>query len=203
VKSAKHSLARAAALAAAVALTLPAASFARTPEFRVPDFAHLRARATETVDVNVGGFLLGLARMFTQEDRKTDPDLAILDEIKSVKVRSYKFDSDGAYSKADVDAVRSQLRSPQWNAMVQVHKRDSKEDVDVFICVEDNQKTCGIAVIATQPREFTVVSIAGSIDIDRLGQLEGEFGIPKLGNQRDGTAENDSVENPVENPVAN
>jgi len=64
--------------------------------------------------------------------------------------------------------------------MVQVHKRDAQEDVDVFVCVEEGGKTCGLAVIATQPREFTVVSIVGSIDIDRLAQLEGEFGIPKL-----------------------
>jgi hypothetical protein len=146
------------------------------------------------VDVNVGGFLLGLARMFTKDERETDPHLAILDDIKSVKVRSYKFDNDGEYSKADVDAVRSQLRSPAWNAMVQVHKRDSREDVDVFVCVEDN-KTCGLAVIATEPREFTVVSIVGNIDIDKLAQLEGEFGIPKLGDKSGKNADENTVEN--------
>jgi hypothetical protein len=193
VKFAKHSVAWAAGLATA-ALTLSAASFARTPEFRVPEFSHLRARATETVDVNVGGFLLGLARMFTKGERENDPDLKILDDIESVKVRSYKFDNDGEYTKADVDAVRNQLRSPQWNAMVQIHRRGS-EDVDVFVCMEDDNKTCGIAVIATEPREFTVVSIVGNIDIDRLGQLEGEFGIPKLGDK----PEKDSEEKPIEN----
>jgi hypothetical protein len=98
-----------------------------------------------------------------------------------VKVRSYKFDADDVYSKADVDAARGQLKGPEWNALVQVHKRDAQEDVDVYVCVQEDGKTCGLAVIATQPREFTVVSIAGSIDIDRLSQLEGEFGIPKLG----------------------
>ncbi|HUQ08856.1 MAG TPA: DUF4252 domain-containing protein [Steroidobacteraceae bacterium] len=176
-----------AALAATVILALPGRSLARGADFRVPEFSHLRAKASETVDVNVGGFLLGLARMFTSaEDRENDPDLRILDDIKSVRVRSYKFDSDDAYTKADVDAVRSQLKGPQWNAMVQVHKREAQEDVDVFVCVEDN-KTCGLAVIATQPREFTVVSIVGSIDIERLSQLEGEFGIPKLD---DGPPEN-------------
>ena len=168
-----------AALAAAAALALPATVHARAPELRMPDFAHLRSKASETVDVNVGGFLLGLARAFTKEERKTDPDLRILDDIKAVKVRSYKFDSDDAYTKADVEAVRSQLKGPEWNALVNVHKRDAQEDVDVFVCVEDN-KTCGIAVIATEPREFTVVSIVGSIDIDRLAELEGEFGIPKV-----------------------
>lgn len=170
----------AAALAAAATLALPLASFGRTPEFRVPDFSHLRARAAETVDVNVGGLLLGLARWATREERKHDPNLQILDDIESVKVRSYKFDNDGEYTRADVDAVRSQLQGPAWSPMVQVHKREAQEDVDVFICIEDD-KSCGLAVIATQPREFTVVSIVGNIDIDRLAQLEGEFGIPELG----------------------
>ena len=145
----------------------------------MPDFSHLRAKAAETVDVNVGGFLLGLARAFTsKEERAADPHLGILDDIKAVNVRSYKFDSDDAYTKADVDAVRSQLKGPEWNALINVHKR-GEEDVDVYVCVEDN-KTCGLAVIATEPREFTVVSIVGSIDIDRLAELEGEFGIPKV-----------------------
>jgi hypothetical protein len=169
----------AAALAATAALALPTHSLARAPELRMPEFAHLRSKATETVDVNVGGFLLALARAFTKEAREEDPELRILEDVKAVKVRSYKFDTDDAYSRSDVESVRSQLKGPEWSALVQVHKRDAKEDVDVYVCVEDN-KTCGLAVIATQPREFTVVSIVGSIDIDRLAELEGEFGIPKV-----------------------
>lgn len=186
-------LAITAALAAATLLAIPASSFARGPEFHVPDFSHLRARASETVDVNVGGFLLGLARWVTKEERKSDPHLKILDDIKSVKVRSYKFDNDGEYSREDVDSVRSQLRAPAWNAMVQMHKRDAQEDVDVYICFEDNQ-TCGLAVIATQPREFTVVSIVGNIDIDRLAQLEGEFGIPEFGDETEKAGQQEPVE---------
>lgn len=178
MKLAKNSVAWA-ALAAATALALPTASFGRAPELKVPDFSHLRAKAAETVDVNVGGFLLAIARAVTSSEREADPNLKILDDIKSVKVRSYKFDSDDAYTRADVDAVRSQLKGPEWNALVTIHKRDAKEDVDVFVCMEEN-KTCGLAVIATQPREFTVVSIVGNIDIDRLADLEGQFHIPKV-----------------------
>jgi hypothetical protein len=168
-----------AALTATAALALPVTGFAATPEFRIPDYSHLRSKATETVDVSVGGFLLGLARLITRDEAEHDPALRVLDDIKSVKVRSYRFDSEHAYSKSDVDAARKQLQGPQWSALVQVHKRDAQEDVDVYLCVDEG-KTCGLAVIATQPREFTVVSIVGDIDIDRLADLEGEFGIPKV-----------------------
>ena len=174
-----------AALTVTAALALPVTSLAATPEFRIPDYSHLRSKATETVDVDVGGFLLGLARMVTRNEADQDPALRVLRDIKSVKVRSYTFDSDEGYSRADVEAARKQLKGPEWNALVQVHKRDAQEDVDVYVCIEDSGKTCGLAVIATQPREFTVVSIVGSIDIDRLADLEGEFGIPKVGRNSD------------------
>jgi hypothetical protein len=169
-----------AALAATATLAPTGPALAATPKLEIPDYPHLRAKATETVDVSVGGFLLGLARMLTREEARHDPALRVLQDVESVRVRSYKFDTDTAYSKADIDSVRDQLKGPEWNAIAQVHKRDPQEDVDVYICVEESGKTCGLAVIAVEPREFTVVSIVGSIDVDRLGELEGEFGIPEV-----------------------
>ena len=35
-------------------------------------------------------------------------------------------------------------------------------------------------MIASEPREFTIVNIVGSIDIDKLAKLEGQFGIPQV-----------------------
>lgn len=164
-------------LAVLAAFALPAS--AATPEIRIPDFGHLRSKATETVEVSVGGFLLGIARALTRKEAEHDPDLKILQDIKAVKVRSFKFDSDHAYSKDDVDAVRKQLRGPEWNAIAQIHKREPQEDVDVYICMDEG-KACGITVIAAQARELTFVNIVGSIDIDRLAELHGEFGIPDI-----------------------
>jgi hypothetical protein len=169
-----------AALAATATLTLTGPALAAAPKLDIPDYPHLRDKATETVDVSIGGFLLGLARMFTREEAEHDPALKILHDVDSVKVRSYRFDSDTVYSKADIDRVRDQLKGPEWNAIAQVHKRDPQEDVDVYLCLEENGKTCGLAVISIEPREFTIVSISGSIDVDRIAELEGEFGIPGI-----------------------
>jgi hypothetical protein len=38
----------------------------------------------------------------------------------------------------------------------------------------------GLAIIASEPREFTIVNIVGSIDLAKLHRLEGKFGIPRL-----------------------
>jgi hypothetical protein len=166
-----------AALLLTLVVSVPA--WAAKPQIRMPDFSHLKAKAVDSVDVDVGGLLLSIARRFTRDEAKTDPAIRLLHDIESVKVRSFTFDSDDAYSKADVDAVRNQLRGPEWSAIATIHKRHPRENVDVFICVEDG-KTCGLTVISAEERELTFVNIVGNIDIDRLAELEGEFGIPRV-----------------------
>ena len=41
-------------------------------------------------------------------------------------------------------------------------------------------KILGLAVVASEPRSFTIVNIVGNIDLDKLARLEGQLGIPKV-----------------------
>ena len=170
------------ALDLAVTLALPAGQANADPELKIPDFSHLRHKAVDSVDMTIDGFLLRIARKFAKADAN-DPEAVaaatFLENIKSVRVRNFTFDEDGAYSKADVDSVRKQLGSPGWSQLVQVHRNAPQEDVDVYVNMEGDQVK-GLAVIASEPREFTIVNIVGSIDIDKIGKLEGQFGIPQL-----------------------
>lgn len=43
-----------------------------------------------------------------------------------------------------------------------------------------NKQAIGLALIATEPRALTIVNIIGSIDLEKLHKLEGQFGVPKL-----------------------
>lgn len=38
----------------------------------------------------------------------------------------------------------------------------------------------GVAILASEPKSFTVVNIAGPVDLDALSQLGGHFGVPKV-----------------------
>ena len=38
----------------------------------------------------------------------------------------------------------------------------------------------GLAIIAAEPKELVIVNIVGPIDLEKLSQLEGIFGIPDL-----------------------
>jgi hypothetical protein len=94
-------------------------------------------------------------------------------------VRSFTFDSDYAYPVADVDSVRKQLNAPGWQRLVQVRSKKEQTNVDIYMSVNAG-KANGLAIIAAEPREFTIVNIVGSIDLEKLHKLEGQFGIPKL-----------------------
>jgi hypothetical protein len=166
-----------AALTAAAALMLPVSSPAAGPELRIPDFSHLSAKARESVDINLDGFLMRLASKFASEDGSDEAQ--ILRDIKSVRVRNFEFDSEDAYSTADVDSVRKQLSGPGWTPLAQMHRRQDKQHVDVFLNTEGG-RILGLAVIASEPHSFTIVNVVGNIDIDKLAKIEGQFGIPRV-----------------------
>ena len=168
--------------ALAITLALPIVGLGAGPELRIPDFSHLRHKASESTDITLDGFLMRIAKKFAAShaaDEAHDEAISLLQGIKSVRVRNFTFDTDDAYSKADIDSVRKQLQGPGWSALATVRRREPREDVDVYICL-DGEKIKGLAVIASEPREFTIVNIVGSIDVDKISQLEGQFGIPEM-----------------------
>jgi len=161
-------------------LSLCASAFAADGQLKIPEFSGLADKAAESVIITLDPSLLRLATRFLDP---SDPEDAAAREaiagIKGIYVRSYKFDQDFAYPKADVDMVRKQLGAPGWQQLVQVRSRVEQQDVDIYLLVEQ-ERANGLAIIASKPREFTIVNIVGSIDMRKLHQLEGQFGIPKL-----------------------
>lgn len=156
------------------------ATTAPTGELRLPNFDAVAGKAVQTVDISLGTALLGLAASFM--DSSNPGDAAAKEAISGVKgiyVRSYTFDKDFVYPEADVDSVRAQLSAPAWQKLVSVHNSPDHSNVDIYICV-DQGRAMGLAIIASQPREFTIVNIVGAIDLRKLHQLQGKFGIPQM-----------------------
>ena len=153
---------------ALVLLALSAAAEADSPRLKLPSFAHLQGQAVESIDITFGRGLLHFASWFID---KKDPDSAevrqMLKSLKSVSVCHYRFGSDFVYSKKDLDAVRSQLAGKGWSQLVQVRDRRKDEDVDVFFSLDDDKIT-GVAIVASEPREFTIVNLVGNLDMDQV-----------------------------------
>jgi Domain of unknown function (DUF4252) len=146
----------------------------------------LEPRAEESINVSMDGALLRIAIPFL---RDSDPKEAAVKELviglKGVYVKSFEFDKEGEYTSADVDSIRVQLRAPNWTKMVGVRSKKEGENLEVYMTVAGAQ-VGGIVVIATDPKQLTVVNIVGKIDLEKLAKLSGQFGIPSIEIKIDG-----------------
>ena len=173
-------------------LALPAVAAAADPgRLQLPDFSALSKKATQLVDISLDPSLLRLASSAISYDGG-DNGAAVNNLIKGIRgiyVRSYTFDRPGDYSKADVKAVQAQLLAPGWVPVVSTHDLKQRSDVDIYVRRTGN-RTDGVAIIAAAPRQLTIVNIVGPIDLSKLAQLQGQFGVPKLGIAVNGQAKN-------------
>jgi Domain of unknown function (DUF4252) len=163
---------------------VPALACAQDARLKLPEFNSFAGKATESVNISLSPWLLRMAGAFIDEkDADGAATKHLLAGIKSIEIRSYQFAADFAYSAADIDGVRSQLAKPGWSQLMQVHHREKNEDVDMYVMIENNV-TKGFALIASQPREFTIINIVGSISVDDLPKLESHLHLPKMADAR-------------------
>jgi hypothetical protein len=144
------------------------------------NFDKLAARASDSVDVSLEGPLLRLGTSFLSD---TDKDQAkikkLVGGLKGIYVRTFEFKKPGEYSAADLETFRAPLHGPEWQRIVGVHSNEDGETVEVYIRSEA-KGIGGLAIIATEPKQLTLVNIVGPIDLDSLSELGGHFGIPEV-----------------------
>lgn len=156
-------------------------AFAQSARLQLGALDRLEAVADQTVDVTVDQKVLQLAKLFIAKSRKPDEKKIgeLISEIEGIYVKHFKFEKIGQYSMADVEAIRSQLNNPGWSRMANVRSKRNGQNLDVYTMISGN-KIGGLAVIASEDKELTIVNIVGPIDLEKLSELEGSFGIPGL-----------------------
>jgi hypothetical protein len=178
-----------AALGAMALLALSAFPQSAKLQFNLDHLAKSK-NIVETVNVTLDSNLL---TMFSSWLPRRDPETArirqLVQGLQGVYVRSFKFDKEGAYSLDEVEAIRRQLVAPAWSCIVQVRtkrgraaaSREEPGDGDADVCLrQQDGKILGLAIIAVEPKELTVVNIVGSLTPEQLSDLEGHFGIPAV-----------------------
>jgi len=153
---------------------------AQSARLQIDQLDSLANKASETVDVKLDEHLMQLtAKFFVSKD---PDDAEIRDLIKGVKgiyVKSFTFEKEGEYSPAEIDSVMSQLRGGAWSKIIGVTSKKDGDNVEVYLNTAGDQIN-GLAVLSIEPKEFTVVNIVGPINLEKLVQLEGQFGVPYL-----------------------
>ena len=157
--------------------TLPA--FSQNARLQLQNLEKLSARAAEVNDVTLDGALLQLASKFL--DAADDADArevkGLIKDLKGIYVKNFEFDEPNQYSQADVEAIRKQLAAPGWQRIVTSRSKRNNENDEVYLMKEGDNIT-GVAILVAEARELTVVNIVGPIDVNKLGELGGHFGIP-------------------------
>ena len=121
--------------------------------------------------------MLRLASKFLGQDGDERVAREMIEKLEGIYVKSYEFDEDGAYDRSVLDKVRAQL-GPTWKRLVQVKSR-GREDTEIYTDVRGD-KVIGLLVMNAEPRELTIVNLVGPIDVEKLANLEGHFGIPRV-----------------------
>jgi len=169
-----------AALAVLIVLGATATASAQNPRIQTTQLDALAAKASETVDVNIDESLMALTtRFLSSKDDDEKKVKELVSGLKGIYVKSFEFENEGQYTDADLESIRSQLRNPAWSRIINVN---SKKDgsIEVYL-MHAGAQISGLAVLATELKEITVINIVGPVDLDKLTQLEGQFGIPELG----------------------
>lgn len=162
-----------------LSLTLASSLFAQ--KLRLPPkLEELSKIASETVDVNLDATMLRFAEKFLS-DRNADEAKVkrLLRTLNNVYVRVFEFDRAGAYSPADLEDVRAQLRTPGWSRIVEARERGN-EHVEIFARMDAGAMT-GMVVLAAEPKELTIVQIDGPIRPEDIASLTGHIGLSNLG----------------------
>ena len=153
---------------------------AQTAKLQLDQLDVLANRASETVDVKLDEHLMQTtAKFFSGKD---PDDAEIRDLIKNVKgiyVKSFTFEKDNEYSPTEVESVMLQLRGGGWNKIIGVTSKKDGDNVDVYL-MSIGDEISGLAVVSLEPKEVTIVNIVGPINLQKLVQLEGSFGVPYL-----------------------
>jgi len=160
-------------------IALPFVAHAQDSRLQMDSLDHLAAKANQTVDVTIDERLMKIAaKALSVKDADEREVKKLVEGLKGIYVKSFEFDTEGQYTAADLETIRTQLRGPGWTRMVNV---TSKKDGNVEVYLLFNGDTVGgLTVLHTDLKEFTVVNIVGPVDLDKLAKLEGQFGVPEL-----------------------
>jgi hypothetical protein len=167
------------ALAMLVLLGAGSSALAQDPRIQTSQLDGLAAKASQTVDVNIDEKLMQLtAKFLSGKDDDEAKVKALINGLKGIYVKVFEFETEGQYSTADLESIRSQLRNPAWSKLVNV---TSKKDgnVEVYL-MQSGAQISGLALLAVDAKEITIINIVGPVDLEKLSELEGHFSIPDL-----------------------
>jgi len=149
--------------------------YGQDAKLQLANLDKLSEKAARVTDVTLDGSLLqfavNLIEKVDAEDKDVDQLKSIVKNLKGIYIKSFEFDEASQYSKADIDAIRSQLTSPRWTKIVQsIEKRHNEYD-EIYL-LKNGDRVAGVVILVAEARELTVVNLVGEVPVDKVASLE-------------------------------
>jgi hypothetical protein len=168
-------------VAAALAAGATAHAQASGGRLRLEALDRLAPKATETVNIEIDGFLIKFAgSLLSNDDADEKAVKELVEGLRGVYVKSYEFKSEGQFSEADLSAVRQQLLAPGWTRLVDVESRGLDfGDAELYVA-STGGRVEGLVLLVVEPKELTVINIVGAVDMDKLKKLGETLNLPRV-----------------------
>jgi hypothetical protein len=135
----------------------------------------LESKAREATSVDLGPEQLKLMLGFAGD---FNPDLkAVAQGLERVQVKVLQFDQEGAYNLADMENLRSKVKSSDYLPFITTKDKGGFTEI---LLRKGAKGMRGFIILAAQQRELTIVNIVGDLDLASLSKLTGKFGIPNI-----------------------
>jgi hypothetical protein len=166
-----------------IAVLLTTANFAQKGDYsKEPGFVKFISfdefdDGSESTEVLVEAKLL---RMVSKMMDEKDKDVAeMVNGLKLVKVNQFKVKPEKIGKlKSEMEKIDKTMLSKDWDRIVRT--RGDKEYVNVYIKTDAKDNIQGLVVTTVDETEAVFVNIVGTIDLEKIGKLSGNFDIPEL-----------------------
>jgi hypothetical protein len=160
------------ALMCLLAFVAPSA-YAQNAKLDLSHLDKLAKKASEVTNVNLGDPMLKLAADTigaTKQGEKGAAIQGVVRNLKGIYVKSFEFSKLGQYNRSDIESVLKQLQTGSWKPVINVKEEKSGETTDIYV-MEEGGGIVGMAIVAAEPKELTIVNLVGPIDLSQLGAL--------------------------------
>ena len=162
-------------LVSLVLCCLTVSSYGQDGRLQLSNLDKLSDKAARVTDVTLDGSLLqfavSLIGKINDDDKDVEQLKSIVKNLKGIYIKSFEFDEASQYSKADVEAVRSQLTSPRWTKIVQSMEKRRNEYDEIYL-LKNGDRVAGVVILVAEAKELTVVNIVGEVPVDKIAAME-------------------------------
>jgi hypothetical protein len=160
-----------------ILLAVAVCAFAAPPfDFKLLD--KLGANAKSSNNITLDGPVLKMAGGLVGKSKDGESVKSLIAGLKGIYIRSYEFDAEGQYNEGDLEPLRTWLDSQHWSKIVDT--KSGREKASIYILPMPDGQFGGLAIVAAEAKEVSVVFIDGQISPDDIGKLGGNLGIPDL-----------------------